>query len=144
MEIEILSDTYVPDQEQQIPEAFRDHIQNDDHVIHTGDFSSKDALADVQSLTSNLTDVYGNADPADIDLPAVASVEVGGVTFVVVYGIINVVERAISSSEGVGFNREDWLDAIADTTRMRTDEPMVGIGSHTHGSRTRFTRIFDC
>jgi putative phosphoesterase len=132
MGVAILSDTHIPDQEQQIPELFREHIQNADHVIHAGDFGSKDALADVQSLAPDLTAVYGNADPADIDLPAVASVEVGGVTFIVVHGIVNVVERATSSSEGVVFDREDWLDAIADTTRMRTDEPMIGIGGHTH------------
>jgi putative phosphoesterase len=132
MEVAILSDTHIPDQEQQIPESFHEHIREADHVIHAGDFGSKDALADVQALASDLTAVYGNADPVDIDLPAVASVEVDGVTFVVVHGIVNVVERAVSSSEGVVFNREDWLDAIADTTRMRTDEPMVGIGGHTH------------
>jgi putative phosphoesterase len=132
MEIAILSDTHIPDQEQQIPESFREHIREADCVIHAGDFSSKDSLADMQTLASDLTAVYGNADPDDIDLPAVASVEVGGVTFVVVHGIVNVVERAVSSSEGVVFDREDWLDAIANTTRLRAEEPRVGIGGHSH------------
>lgn len=132
MEVAILSDTHIPGQEQQIPETFREYIQEGDYVVHAGDFGSKDAFADVRALAADLTAVYGNADPDDIDLPPVASVEVGGVTFVVVHGIVNVVERAVCSSEGVVFDREDWLDAIADTTRTRADEPMVGIGGHTH------------
>jgi putative phosphoesterase len=132
MEVAILSDTHIPSQEQQIPEDFREHISQADHVIHAGDFGSKSTLADIETLAADLTAVYGNADPVDIDLPAVATVEVGGITFVVVHGIVNVVERAVSSSEGVVFDRDDWLDAIADTTRARADDPMVGIGGHTH------------
>ncbi|GAA0245855.1 metallophosphoesterase family protein [Haladaptatus pallidirubidus] len=132
MDVAILSDTHIPDQKREIPDSFREHIRNADHVIHAGDFGSNDALADVQALTTNLTAVYGNADPDNIDLPPVASVVVGGVTFVVVHGIVNRVKRAVFSSEGVVMNREDWLDAIADTTRSRVDEPMVGIGGHTH------------
>ncbi|KZN23595.1 phosphoesterase [Haladaptatus sp. R4] len=132
MEVAILSDMHIPGQKERIPDAFREHIEVADHVIHAGDFGSEEALADVRSLTSDLTAVYGNADPNDIDLPPVASVEVDGLTFVVLHGIINPVERAVSSSEGVVMNRDDWLDAIADTTRARADEPTVGIGGHTH------------
>ncbi|MCO8245245.1 MULTISPECIES: metallophosphoesterase family protein [unclassified Haladaptatus] len=132
MEVAILSDMHIPGQAERIPDAFREHIEAADHVVHAGDFGSEEALADVQALTSDLTGVYGNADPNDIDLPPVASVEVDGLTFVVLHGIINPVERAVSSSEGVVMNRDDWLNAIADTTRARADEPMVGIGGHTH------------
>ncbi|WP_227375745.1 metallophosphoesterase family protein [Haladaptatus halobius] len=132
MEVAILSDTHIPEQEQRIPDDFRRRVREADCVVHAGDFGSKDALADVRALASDLTAVYGNADPNDVDLPAVASVEVGGVTFVVVHGIVNVVDSAVSSSEGVVMNRDDWLDAVADATRARADEPMVGIGGHTH------------
>lgn len=132
MHVAILSDTHIPGQEDEIPDAFREHVEAADHVVHAGDFGSTDTLDDVQALASNVTAVYGNADPNDIDLPAVASVEVGGVTFVVMHGIVNVVERAVSSSEGVVMGREDWLDAIADVTRQRAEEPMVGVGGHSH------------
>ncbi|EFW93107.1 putative phosphoesterase [Haladaptatus paucihalophilus DX253] len=132
MEVAIVSDMHVPGQAERIPDAFREHIRTADHVIHAGDFGSEDALVDVQALASDLTAVYGNADPNDIDLPSVASVDIAGVTFVVVHGIVNPVERAVSSSEGVVMNRDDWLDAIADTARARSDEPVVGIGGHTH------------
>jgi putative phosphoesterase len=134
MEIAILSDTHIPEQAKQIPDQFRGHINEADHVIHAGDFGSKEALADVRELSGDLTSVYGNADPTGIDLPAVASVTANGVTFVVSHGMVNFVERAISSSEGVVFDRSDWLDAIADTaqTRADTDGPVVGVGGHSH------------
>lgn len=134
MEIAILSDTHIPGQAERLPDAFREPVQDADHVVHAGDFGSKQAFADVRALAADLTAVYGNADPADIDLPAVASLTAGQVTFVVSHGMINFVERAVSSSEGVVFNRDDWLDAVADTAQARTDavEPIVGIGGHSH------------
>lgn len=132
MEVAILSDMHIPGRNERIPDTFREHIEAADHVIHAGDFGSEEALADVRALAFDLTAVYGNADPNDIDLPPVASVEVDGLTFVVLHGIINPVERAVSSSEGVVTNRDDWLGAIADTARARADEPVVGIGGHTH------------
>lgn len=134
MEIAILSDTHVPGQAEEIPAQFREHIDEADHVIHAGDFGSTEALADMRKLADTLTSVYGNADPANIDLPAVASLAAGGVTFVVSHGMINFVTRAVSSSEGVVFNRNDWLDAVADTAQARadTDGLVVGVGGHTH------------
>lgn len=134
MEIAILSDMHIPGQADQLPDQFREHIKETDHVIHAGDFGSKDTLREVRNLATGLTAVYGNADPANIDLPAVASVVIDGVTIVVSHGMINFVERAVSSSEGVVFDRDDWLDAIADTARARadTDRQIVGVGGHSH------------
>ncbi|WP_248908410.1 metallophosphoesterase family protein [Halocatena marina] len=132
MKIAILSDTHIPDQAQRIPDEFREQIRDADHVIHAGDFGSNETLVDVQELASDLTAVHGNADPNDIDLPSVASTEIGGVTFVVIHGVVNPVERAVWSSEGVVFDQDDWLNAVTDTTRTRADEPMIGIGGHTH------------
>ena len=132
MDLAILSDMHVPGQADGLPESFREHVRAADHVVHAGDFGSHDALATVRDLASGLTAVYGNADPIDVDLPAVASLDVGGVTFVVLHGIVNPVERAVGRSEGVVFDRADWLDAVADTARQRADEPVVGIGGHSH------------
>jgi putative phosphoesterase len=132
MDVAILSDMHVPGQAAGLPEAFREHVAKAEYVLHAGDFGSVDALVDVEDLASDLTAVYGNADPGTIDLPAVASAAVDGTTFVVSHGMINVVERAVSSSEGVVFDRDDWLDAVADTARARAAEPVVGIGGHSH------------
>lgn len=48
--------------------------------------------------------------------------------------MVNFVKRAVSSSEGDVFNRDDWLDAVTDTARARanTDEPLVGVAGHSH------------
>lgn len=132
MELAILSDTHVPGQADAVPESFREQVRDVDHVIHAGDFGSADAYADVAALADGLTAVYGNADPRGIDLPPVASIRAGGVTFVVVHGVVNRVERAVASSEAVVTERADWLDAVADVTRARADENAVGVGGHSH------------
>jgi putative phosphoesterase len=134
MEIAIISDTHIPGQAEQLPDQFREYIREADHVIHAGDFGSKETFRDVRDLAPDLTAVYGNADPADIDLPAVASVTTDGVTVVVSHGMVNFVKRAVSSSEGVVFDRDDWLDAIVDTAQVRadTDGQIVGVGGHSH------------
>ena len=134
MKLAILSDTHIPDQATQIPDEYGRLLTEADHVIHAGDIASEETLTELRGLSSELTAVYGNADPGDIDLPAVASVTLAGVTFVVSHGMVNFVERAVSSSEGVVFNREEWLDAVTTTARARasTEEHLVGIGGHTH------------
>jgi len=130
----IVSDTHIPGQAAELPGPFREYIREADHVIHAGDFGSKEAFRDVRELATGLTAVYGNADPGDIDLPAVGSVRTDEFTFVVSHGMINFVERGVSSSEGVVFDREDWLDAVADTARARADsaDRVIGIGGHSH------------
>lgn len=134
MRLAILSDTHIPEQADRIPDQFCRHIETADHVIHAGDFGSKAAFEEIHTRSRSLTSVYGNADPPTIDLPAVASTTVDDVTFVVSHGMVNFVQRAVSSSEGVVFNRDDWVDAIADTAHARanTNASIVGIGGHTH------------
>jgi len=134
MDIAILSDTHIPDQADEPPDQVRAHVADADHVVHAGDFGSTDAIEEIRDLAADLTAVYGNADPPDVDLPAVASLEVKGVSIVVSHGMVNYVERAVSSSEGVVFGRDDWLDAVADTARARaeTDTTVVGVGGHSH------------
>jgi putative phosphoesterase len=134
VELAILSDTHVPGRAEGLPEPFRDRIGAADHVVHAGDFGSVEALEAVESTATELTAVYGNADPADVDLPPVASVSVEGVAFVVSHGMVNFVERAVGSTEGVVFDEDDWFDAVVDVARARADESdaVVGVGGHTH------------
>lgn len=129
----ILSDTHVPDQADGIPDSFTERIAAADHVIHAGDFGSQAALDRVRDLNDDLTAVFGNADPNDVDLPRVASAELGGLTFVAVHGIVDLVERAVTSSEGVVTSDEDWLDAVAGVARARAGtDGVVGVGGHSH------------
>lgn len=134
MEIAVLSDTHVPEQADALSSRFREYVRDADHVVHAGDFGSEEAFERVRDVNADLTAVYGNADPVDIDLPAVASLTVGGVELVVSHGMVNFVARAVSSSEGVVATREDWLNAVADTARARADTSgtVVGVAGHSH------------
>jgi len=116
MQVAILSDTHIPSRAQHIPEGFREQIREGDHVVHAGDFDSKGALADLRDLAPELTAVEGNTDPR-VGLPAVATVELGGVSVVVTHGT--------GSHHG-------WHDRVANTVREEADEPRVGVAGHIH------------
>jgi putative phosphoesterase len=134
VELAILSDTHVPGRAESLPEPFRDRVAAADRVVHAGDFGSVDAFEAIESAATDLTAVYGNADPADIDLPPVASVSAGGVTLVVSHGMVDFVERAVASSEGLVTGLDDWVDAVVDIARARADggDAVVGVAGHTH------------
>jgi putative phosphoesterase len=116
MQIAIVSDTHIPSRETHIPDAFRDRIRAADHVLHAGDFDSKGALADQRELAPALTAVHGNMDPR-VGLPSVASVDLGGVTFVLTHG---------TGAPG------GWHDRVAELVREEAAEPRVGVAGHTH------------
>jgi putative phosphoesterase len=116
MQVAIISDTHVPSRAERIPDEFRERIRTADHVLHAGDFDSKGALADQRDLAPAMTAVRGNMDRA-VGLPAVATADLGGVTFVVTHGT--------GPSRG-------WRDRVADATRGEAEEPRVGVAGHTH------------
>lgn len=136
MEVALLSDTHVPTREETIPDPFRDRIAAADRVVHAGDVESHETIADIRALAEDLTAVFGNADPVDTGLPAVADLAVGAVTVVVTHGMTNHVQAAVFDHGNV-LTREDWLAAVADTARARADawdDPgrVVGVAGHTH------------
>lgn len=116
MDVAILSDTHVPSRAQRLPDEFRERARTADHAVHAGDFDSKGTLADLRELAPELTAVAGNMDP-QVGLPRVATVELGGVTFVVTHGT--------GSKRG-------WLDRVARAVDEQADEPRVGVAGHTH------------
>jgi putative phosphoesterase len=116
MEIALISDSHVPSRAQRLPAAFRERIAGADHVLHAGDFDSKGALADIRDLAPGLTAVSGNTDP-QMGLPDVATVEVGGVDFVLTHG--------------TGPKR-GYRERVAQTVREHAGEAAVGVAGHTH------------
>ena len=116
MEIAIVSDTHIPSRASRIPDPFRERIETADHVIHAGDFDSEGALSNVRALAPRLTAVGGNMDPR-IGLPGRATVELGGVTFVVTHG--------------TGSTRGDE-DRVATIVREEGGPDAVGVAGHTH------------
>ncbi|WP_158055685.1 metallophosphoesterase family protein [Halorussus halophilus] len=126
MTVAIISDTHVPDREDEIPEEFPDLIREADHVVHAGDFTTEETLAEVRELATELTAVHGNMDPEDFGLPTVASVEVEDVTLVVTHGDV------VHETDELVRTREDWNESISGTARENGEEPVVGIGGHSH------------
>jgi len=116
MEIAIVSDTHIPSRASRIPDPFRERIETADHVIHAGDFDSEGALSNVRALAPRLTAVGGNMDPR-IGLPGRATVELGGVTFVVTHGT--------GSTRG-------YEDRVATIVREEGGPDAVGVAGHTH------------
>ena len=116
MEIAIVSDTHIPSRATRIPDAFRERLRSADHVIHAGDFDAESTVADVQDIAAALTAVRGNTDPS-VGLPEVATVELGGVTFVVTHGT--------GSKRG-------YEDRVARIVREHGGADAVGISGHTH------------
>ncbi|MFC4358181.1 metallophosphoesterase family protein [Halobium salinum] len=116
--IAIVSDSHVPDREDEIPESFRERVADADRVVHAGDFTSPETLDEFETLADGkLTAVFGNLDPQHLDLPAVTTLDAGGVTFVVAHGT--------GSHEG-------WADRVADIAREEGGEDAVGVAGHTH------------
>lgn len=116
--IALLSDSHIPERASEIPDSFRSHIRQADRVVHAGDFTSPETLATVEShADGDFTGVYGNMDPRNLDLPAVATLDVENVTFVITHGT--------GSPHG-------YEERIAGIVRKEAGEDAVGIAGHTH------------
>jgi putative phosphoesterase len=116
MQVAIIGDSHIPSREPELPEAFRERVAAADHVLHTGDFDSEGALANMRELAAELTAVSGNMDPR-IGLPDTATVDLEGVTFVLTHGT--------GSPEG-------WEERVAETVLSKADEEAIGVAGHTH------------
>jgi putative phosphoesterase len=118
MELAILSDTHVPGRASGIPDWVRERAEAADHVIHAGDFETPAVVDQVRSLAAGaFTGVRGNIDPASVDLPAVATVECGGVEFVVTHG----------TGDRIGYE-----DRVAAVVKEHGGPDAVGVAGHIH------------
>lgn len=116
----ILADTHVPTRAHAIPGWVADEIRRADHTIHAGDFDSKRAYDRIVDLADgDLTAVRGNMDPATLDLPNTATVDLDGATIVVTHGT--------GSPAG-------WHDRVVETAREETGPSTdpIAVAGHTH------------
>jgi putative phosphoesterase len=117
MELTIVADSHIPSRASRIPESFRERIGAADHVLHAGDFDSERALEETREIAPEITAVSGNMDPR-LGLPSVATVELGGVTFVLTHGT--------GSPQG-------YEQRVASVAREHADVPdPVAVAGHTH------------
>lgn len=117
--VAIISDTHLSSE--RLPKWVEQRIRQADHTIHAGDFDTRTGVEQIRNLTGDrLTAVRGNWDAKDGGLPATATVEVEGMTFVITHGTTghanNYTQRVVS--------------AVNDQTSAT--ESVVGISGHTH------------
>ncbi len=100
MNVLIISDTHIPSRTPKLSTDVRTKIKSVSHTIHAGDVGSSEALHNIQQLAEGeLTAFCGDKDPADIDLPAVATVHFEGVSFVIVHTAASSNERLTRIAE---------------------------------------------
>lgn len=118
MIIAVISDTHIPSRTRKLPEWVEAEIRSADHTIHAGDVGSRTAYEDLETLTDgNLTAVRGDKDPRDLELPAVATLELGGRSFVVIH-----------QGDGSG----DRLENVRDVVLEHGGTNAIGVTGHTH------------
>lgn len=137
MELAIISDTHVPGRASGVPDWVRERVEAADHVIHAGDFETESVVDEMHALAGDaFTGVRGNADDRGVDLPAVATVECGGVEFVVTHGTgdrIGYEDRVVAAVDSHG--GPDAV-AVAGHTHTLLDEVHDGVRILNPGSAT--------
>lgn len=123
MRIAVVSDTHVPSRADSIPDWVREEMEASDHVIHAGDFDSPAAYEDVVAASPALTAVRGNLDPAGVNVPEVATLDVDGVRFVVTHG----------TGDLAGY--DDRVAETVDEHATTDGRTTIGISGHTHQRR---------
>ena len=87
MLIAVISDTHLPRGGRRIPDACVERIREADLLIHAGDISTAEALADIEALGTPVRAVHGNIDSAELRraLPEALEVEAEGARIAVVH-----------------------------------------------------------
>ena len=86
MQIALISDTHLPRGGRRLPEQCVERLRAADLILHAGDLMRLAVLRELEAY-GPVAAVYGNVDDAEVRavLPAVASVDAGGVTIGLVH-----------------------------------------------------------
>jgi putative phosphoesterase len=86
VEIAIVSDTHLPKGFRRLPEACVERLRAADAIVHAGDLSTLEVLAELQAY-GRVVAVHGNVDDADVRavLPQSAALEAGGARLAVIH-----------------------------------------------------------
>jgi putative phosphoesterase len=85
--VAVIADTHLPRGNRRLPDGCVERLRAADLVIHAGDFSTSEALKELETLTARLIGVHGNVDDAEVRrrLPEQMEVEVGGTRIGVIH-----------------------------------------------------------
>ena len=80
MRIAVISDTHLPRDSRQLPEACVERIAVADLLLHAGDFSTLEVLRELEAIGPPVAGVHGNVDSAELRrlLPAERIVDAEG------------------------------------------------------------------
>ena len=87
MRLALISDTHMPRGERLMPQRCVEEIEAADLLLHAGDFSSEEVVAQLSAIGPPLRAVHGNVDSAGLRerLLKRASMQVEGVTIAMVH-----------------------------------------------------------
>jgi putative phosphoesterase len=85
--VAIISDTHLPRGTRRLPDDCVERIRAADLLIHGGDISTPEVLAEIEALGPPVTAVHGNVDSADLrrSLPEALMVRADGARIAVVH-----------------------------------------------------------
>ena len=148
--VAVLGDTHAyHDLRESVPEWVCREVAGAEYTVHTGDFVTPAAVDFFDDLATEFVAVRGNAD-VGVDLPAVATLAVGGIHLVVTHppGVDDAsldraaynraVLAAVGSSEvtGPAGEEQDPVVAVAGHTHRVIDEVVGGVRLLNPGSAT--------
>ena len=87
MLIAVIADTHLPRGSRRIPDACVERIRSADLVIHAGDVTTPEALAEIESLGTPVRAVHGNVDSEELRraLPEALEIDAEGARIAVVH-----------------------------------------------------------
>ena len=127
MRIAVISDTHLPRDLRQLPEACVERIAVADLLLHAGDFSTLEVLRELEAIGPPVAGVHGNVASAELRrlLPAERIVDAEGM--------------GIASASG----RTSWSSATRtcrSTSRRRTASRSSTRGAQPNAAERRATR----
>jgi uncharacterized protein len=83
----VISDTHLPRGHRALPAACVERLRDADLIVHAGDFTAADVLADLRALGPPVHAVHGNVDDSEVRrlLPSARVVNAGGVRIAVTH-----------------------------------------------------------
>ena len=159
MRLALIADTHMPRGARRLPAACVRRLVEADLIVHAGDFTGPEALAEIESLGPPLVAVRGNVDAPEVvaRLPERAEFEAEGVRIAVVHdagprrGRPARLRRMFPDADAVVFGHshlplheaeEDFqiFNPGSPTERRRTPAHTMGVAD-VSGGRARFSLI---
>jgi putative phosphoesterase len=111
MLVAIIADTHLPRGARRIPDACVEHMRRADLIVHAGDFTAAEVLAELEAVGPPLVAVHGNVDSAKVveRLPVRTEVEIEGARLAVIHdagprrGRLARLRRAFPDADAVVF-----------------------------------------